>query len=68
MISTPCVNICKIDPHTECCIGCGRMVEEIEVWGLLTELDRQAIMRSLKERDHGRSTDDPPIEGGEQGS
>lgn len=50
MYNSPCVNICKIDPHTECCIGCNRYIEEIEVWQTLTDLSRQDILRQLKDR------------------
>jgi predicted Fe-S protein YdhL (DUF1289 family) len=49
-MQTPCVNICKIDPHTEMCIGCKRYVEEIEVWSILTDDKRSSIMEGLKER------------------
>lgn len=65
MISSPCVNVCKIDSHTECCIGCKRSVEQIEEWLLLTELDRKSIMRTLKEKEDGRSTEHPPDKGGQ---
>lgn len=47
---TPCKNICKIDPHTEICIGCNRYVEEIEVWSILTDDERSCIMEKLKDR------------------
>jgi predicted Fe-S protein YdhL (DUF1289 family) len=47
---TPCVKICKIDPHTEMCVGCKRYVEEIEFWSGLTDEERFAIMIKLMER------------------
>lgn len=49
-MKTPCVNICKIDPHTEVCIGCNRYVEEIEVWSVLTDDEKSFIIERLKER------------------
>lgn len=49
---TPCINVCKIDPHTEMCLGCKRYVEEIEVWRILNDDDRICIMEKLKDRNH----------------
>ena len=31
---SPCVAICKLNPETGKCIGCGRTAEEIRVYGL----------------------------------
>ena len=33
MIISPCISICKTDPSTGYCYGCGRNSEEIEMWG-----------------------------------
>jgi predicted Fe-S protein YdhL (DUF1289 family) len=49
---TPCIKVCKIDPHTEICIGCKRYVEEIENWRLLNDEDRLCIMEQLKDRNN----------------
>jgi predicted Fe-S protein YdhL (DUF1289 family) len=49
-MKSPCVKICKIDPHTEMCIGCKRYMEEIEVWSILTDENRCCIMEEIKER------------------
>ena len=46
-IKSPCINICKIDPHTECCIGCKRYIEEIENWLYLTDLEKRSILARL---------------------
>lgn len=54
-MQSPCVNICKIDPHTEMCIGCKRYVEEIEVWSILTDENRSSIMEELKERSNEKT-------------
>ena len=32
IIISPCISICKIDPITDCCYGCGRTNEEIKNW------------------------------------
>ena len=31
-IISPCINICKTDPLTGFCYGCGRTDEEISIW------------------------------------
>ena len=32
MIVSPCISICKLDPKTGYCYGCGRNIEEIKLW------------------------------------
>ena len=32
MIISPCISICKIDPQTGYCYGCGRNNEEKKIW------------------------------------
>jgi uncharacterized protein len=49
-ISTPCVKVCVIDPHSALCVGCGRSVAEIAAWGTLSEAERVAVMAGLGER------------------
>ena len=34
MIISPCINICKTDPQTGYCYGCGRNNEEKKIWKL----------------------------------
>ena len=34
MIISPCISICKTDPHTGYCYGCGRNNEEKKMWKL----------------------------------
>jgi uncharacterized protein len=48
--STPCVQVCVIDPRSALCIGCGRTVSEIAVWGSLDEPSRLATMAGLEAR------------------
>jgi uncharacterized protein len=49
-ISTPCVNICVVDPRSALCIGCGRSIAEIAAWGGMSEPQRTTIMAGLAER------------------
>ena len=32
MIVSPCISICKTDPSTGYCYGCGRTIEEKKIW------------------------------------
>jgi hypothetical protein len=32
--NSPCTSVCKIDPLTSKCVGCGRTLEEIRIHGL----------------------------------
>ena len=48
--STPCVQICVIDPRSALCIGCGRTLDEIAAWGGLDEPARLTIMAGLGAR------------------
>jgi predicted Fe-S protein YdhL (DUF1289 family) len=34
MIISPCISICKTDPSTGFCYGCGRYNEEKKIWKL----------------------------------
>ena len=34
MIISPCISICKTDPQTGFCYGCGRNDEEKKIWKL----------------------------------
>lgn len=49
-VSSPCIQVCVIDPITRFCMGCGRTGEEIASWPFKTEDDRLALMATLPER------------------
>lgn len=50
MPSTPCVNICRLDPQTGLCAGCGRTLDEIARWGEISEDERLALMAAARAR------------------
>jgi predicted Fe-S protein YdhL (DUF1289 family) len=56
--STPCVQVCVIDPDSGLCTGCGRTLDEIAAWGSLDEPSRLAIMAQLA----ARLSDARPVE------
>jgi uncharacterized protein len=49
-ISTPCVKVCVIDPHSALCVGCGRTLAEIAAWTGMSEPERVAVMAGLAPR------------------
>jgi predicted Fe-S protein YdhL (DUF1289 family) len=49
-ISTPCVNVCVLDPLSALCIGCGRTADEIAAWTTMSEAERLAVMGALGQR------------------
>jgi hypothetical protein len=49
-ISTPCINVCVIDPLSDLCIGCGRTAPEIGAWATMSETERLAVMAGLEQR------------------
>ncbi len=48
--STPCLNICVVEPSSGLCIGCGRTTTEIAQWPGMSEPQRLAVMAILPER------------------
>lgn len=48
--SSPCINVCVIDPFTGLCEGCGRTLDEVVQWGMMSEAQRIAIMAQLADR------------------
>jgi uncharacterized protein len=49
-VSTPCINVCILDPLSALCIGCGRTGEEITAWATMSETERLAVMAGLEQR------------------
>jgi uncharacterized protein len=49
-VSTPCINVCILDPLSALCIGCGRTGAEISAWATMSETERLAVMAGLEQR------------------
>jgi predicted Fe-S protein YdhL (DUF1289 family) len=49
-ISSPCNRVCVMHPASGICIGCGRSLDEIARWAVLSETERLAIMARLPAR------------------
>ena len=55
MIISPCISICKTDPKTGYCYGCGRSNEEKKMWKLENTTDewKQKNLIKIKDRLNG---------------
>jgi uncharacterized protein len=49
-VPSPCINLCRIDPVSHWCEGCGRTIDEIVRWGGTDDADRAAVLAQLPER------------------
>ncbi len=49
-VASPCIDVCRFDPQTSWCIGCGRTLEEARQWRKLTPFHRRQIERQLSRR------------------
>jgi predicted Fe-S protein YdhL (DUF1289 family) len=49
-ISSPCIGVCRIDPHSGFCVGCGRTQDEITAWGSATDDARDRVWAVLQDR------------------
>lgn len=50
MPPSPCINVCRMDPRTQLCIGCLRTLDEIARWSSLDEQTQHAILHSIEAR------------------
>lgn len=48
--STPCIQVCRLDPQSGLCGGCGRTLAEIARWGEIGEAERLALMDEARAR------------------
>jgi uncharacterized protein len=49
-VSSPCINVCQMDPVRGVCIGCCRTLDEIARWGSMPLQEQEAIMAELPGR------------------
>ncbi|MFM8681984.1 MAG: DUF1289 domain-containing protein [Alphaproteobacteria bacterium] len=48
MAASPCIAVCRLDPLTRLCVGCGRSIDEIARWPDLDEEERERIVARLR--------------------
>lgn len=49
-VASPCIDICRLDPATGWCVGCGRTGDEIAAWLTMSEAARHALLIELRGR------------------
>lgn len=45
---SPCIKLCKIEPSTSLCQGCGRTLDEIAGWGSMSEAEKAPVWQRLE--------------------
>lgn len=46
-VPSPCVAICQMDEANRFCIGCGRSLDEIREWIIMTAEEKRAVLARL---------------------
>ncbi|MBN9404235.1 MAG: DUF1289 domain-containing protein [Burkholderiales bacterium] len=49
-VPSPCIQVCRISAVTGWCEGCQRRLEEIGLWGGMSEDDKRAVWRRIHAR------------------
>lgn len=49
-VSSPCINVCRMNDRTGYCEGCLRTIDEICVWSSLADDDKRRIIDAIAER------------------
>ena len=49
-VSSPCIDLCRLDVAGELCVGCGRSMEEIAGWQSADDAERRAIVERAARR------------------
>jgi len=47
MVDSPCTNVCALDGGL--CVGCGRTVAEITSWQSMSDDEREAVVRTIRD-------------------
>jgi hydroxymethylglutaryl-CoA lyase len=46
-VPSPCTSVCTIDPSTGRCAGCGRTLEQIARWSVMSDDEKRAVLATL---------------------
>ncbi len=50
MVTSPCINVCRMDSATGLCLGCFRTIDEITVWAKIDDARRLNILAAVARR------------------
>lgn len=63
MITSPCTNICQMDPASGLCRGCLRTIDEIAAWSRIDDAARTRILTDLALRRLAQAPQPSPRDG-----
>lgn len=49
-VPSPCISVCRMDPHSGLCLGCYRTLDEIVAWGGSTEPQKRLVWKLVTHR------------------
>ena len=49
-VPSPCISVCQVDDHTDCCIGCYRSIDEIREWPIWSADEKRNVLARIAER------------------
>ena len=50
LVPSPCISVCRMDPHSGLCLGCYRTLDEIVAWGGSTEAQKRVVWKLVTHR------------------
>ena len=50
MVKSPCVEVCRMDPAEDVCVGCWRTLDEIARWRDMNDAQREVVLFALAKR------------------
>ena len=50
MVESPCVEVCRMDPTKDVCVGCWRTLEEIARWRDMNDAEREIVLFAVAGR------------------
>jgi predicted Fe-S protein YdhL (DUF1289 family) len=52
-VASPCVDVCRMNPHTGFCDGCFRTIDEIAAWSSYDDDEKRAVLARVESRQRG---------------
>ena len=59
-VTSPCIDVCKMDANREFCLGCHRTIPEIRDWKSMSESERRALLNKVATRQKTRDAQSTP--------
>ncbi len=49
-VPSPCLSVCRMDPHSELCQGCLRTLDEITAWSRMDDEGKREVWSMISKR------------------